>query len=305
MMWGCMVGRLSTGEYLMSGPIGGGEILVYGNDGGPAIRSIGRSGRGPGEFGERVRLLVGPGDTVHVLDDSNRRLVSLDPSGGVVESFQVLYVAGAFALLRNGSLVIHRKPTGLPGEDSTLFYVLDPSGNELARFGEATRQLIGDDQWIVSAARPSGFWTASMWQYELYRHSTPGVVEQTLSRNVEWFPRDGELSPDIYEAIPPPPNLAHIWQDSAGRLWTYSVVPDTEWEPGLRQQSMPDWTRRTFDTMIEVIDLERARLIAQERYDHWLGAVCGDRLMYTVVETSWGDTRVSVLEPNLVGLGKT
>ena len=41
-------------------------------------------------------------------------------------------------------------------------------------------------------------------------------------------------------------------------------------------------------------------VIAQGRLDQTLGMVCGSHLMYAIVETAIGDTRVQVVEPRLV-----
>jgi hypothetical protein len=62
----------------------------------------------------------------------------------------------------------------------------------------------------------------------------------------------------------------------------------------------PEWFRSTFDMKIEVIDLASARLIASGDYESRLGMVCSSHLMYTVVETADGDTRIQVIEPVLI-----
>jgi hypothetical protein len=55
------------------------------------------------------------------------------------------------------------------------------------------------------------------------------------------------------------------------------------------------------DIVIEVLDLERSRLVASLRLDEWYGAACGDNLLYRVFYAESGDTRMRVLEPRLVG----
>lgn len=63
----CTVGRLRSGESVMSAPIGGGQTFVYSASGGPVIRTIERPRLGPTELGASLRLWVGPGDTYHHL----------------------------------------------------------------------------------------------------------------------------------------------------------------------------------------------------------------------------------------------
>lgn len=62
----------------------------------------------------------------------------------------------------------------------------------------------------------------------------------------------------------------------------------------------PEWLARTFDTIIEVIDLTSGRLIASLRFPTRPGMVCNSELMYGVEEAQDGDLRVHVLEPQLL-----
>jgi hypothetical protein len=126
------------------------------------------------------------------------------------------------------------------------------------------------------------------------------ACNRTLTRTVDWFPADGDFPEGAYRTVPPPPMLVHVSEDSAGRLWTYSAVPDPAWTPGIPMRPSPEWFRRTFDTVIEVIDLKSGRLIAAGRHASRLGPMCGSSLLYELVETSDGDTYLRVLEPTVV-----
>ena len=55
-----------------------GRILVYGPDGGPLVRTIGRFGQGPGEFGEPDRMFFWA-DSLFVFDRMTARLSVFDP----------------------------------------------------------------------------------------------------------------------------------------------------------------------------------------------------------------------------------
>ena len=270
----CVVGVLNTGEYVMSRPVGGGELVVY--DGrGQFLRTIGRPGQGPGEFGRFLQVLVGPGDTLYVADASQRRLQVPTAGGALVRSFRFLTNGQDFALLDNGTVVFH-VPISQRG-DPTL-YLVDPNGIELDRFRTGTRDRPEEESWIVSP-RPGGFWMASAFTYELFRMRLDGSVEQTLRRDVRWFPlSDGRPDPGLLSlapSVPPTPGLMHVWEDDLGRLWTYSVIPDPDGEPG--------------------IDV---------RLDGRLGWFCGSPLLYDVVQSAEGDTRVQVLRPELVQDGR-
>lgn len=178
---------------------------------------------------------------------------------------------------------------------------MSPTGGERARFGRSTLGWLGLESSNVSAAHLGGSWTSSIWNYQFHLWSGPESLDVTFIREADWFPPWDEVLPDeMYETIPPPPFFVHISEDSDGRLWTYSQVPDPAWEPRIPRQPSYEWGRRTFDTIVEVIDLESARVIAQGRLDRTLGIVCSSHLMYAIVETEIGDTRVQVVEPTLV-----
>jgi hypothetical protein len=294
----CAVGRLSTGEYAVSGIVGGGEIFVYGPEG-RVIRTIGSPGEGPGELSDWVRLVVGQEDTLYVLDGPQARLSVFTSAGAFVRSFPVLGQVRSFGLLDNGGLLFGRRS---PEPEDDPFFLTSPAGEDLGRFGrESSVPRILDDH-LVAPAHPGGFWTASIWRYRLHRWKAPDALEQTVTREVSWFPPDGEYVEGMPFSVPTAPTLSHIWDDGHGRIWVYSVVADPAWEPGIPLNPRHEWTRRNFDTVLEVIDLKERQVLVADRYDEILGMVCGSPMVYTVVEVEDGDTRLRIMEPKIVGL---
>ncbi len=296
----CSAGRLSTGEYVVSAVVGGGEIQVYDPEG-KVVRLIGRKGEGPGELGTRVRLAVGPKDTLYVLDDGQARLSVFSASGEFVRSFLVPDQVRSFALLNNGDLLFSRTSSGLEGMH---FYLYGPQGEERGRFERVALDTREVDDRIVAPANPDGFWTASIWRHEFRRWGGAGSLEHTVTANVEWFPPDGRYVEGMPFSVPTAPVLSYLWDDGHGRIWAFSIVPDASWEPGIPLTPFYEWTRRTFDTIIEVIDLDRGLVVAAGRYDQMFGKVCGSPLLYTANEAEDGDTRLQILEPLLVDSGE-
>ncbi len=299
----CVAAPLSGGEWVVSGTVGGGELVVYDSTGGVA-RTIGRAGAGPGEFGSRnLRVMALDGDSLVVLDYTNLRAVKLDPAGRVAASVSLAAPYQAHAVLAGGDLVIHGRPRTADGIQ--LFRILSFDG-ERASFGSPDPGLSesGIDQWTVDVARPDGFWASSIWEYELYRWSGSGQLMHTLVRDADWFPPDPDLSRPAFQAIhvetPAPPILLHVYEDDSGRLWTYTFVPDSDWGPAPPEQPSPEWVGRTFDVVIEVIDLEARRVVARDRIDFGVRKVCGLPLVHTVVETETGNTQLKILRPRLV-----
>lgn len=156
----------------------------------------------------------------------------------------------------------------------------------------------------MSPSGLGGFWTASLWRYELYHWSEPDSLLETLVRDVQWFPATQDLSrerlADMYRKAPPPAVMWNVHEDQGGRLWTYALVPDADWKPGPIDTPVPEWSREQLDTMLEIIDPAGPRLIAQRRFDHVLGRLFGSELVHRVVNTASGDTRAEILRPKLL-----
>lgn len=298
----CSIGRLSTGQYVVGGIVGGGGIGVY--EDGRLTHTIGRQGEGPGEYGEDLLLVVGSGDTIHVIDNALSRVTRTTSAGDFLGSFRVQRRITNFALLADGNLLLHGRPSS--GEDQRpLFQIVDPAGTEVAAFGTPSAELSDLDQWTVTARPNGGFWGANLFRYEMYRWNTADSLVQTVVRDAEFFPADQDLSPErfskMYKELPPPMLMWHIWEDGAGRLWTYSLVPALDWEPGPIGPNVAEWTRKHLDTMVEVIDLDASRVIARHRNEDVLTPLCGTGLMYLVTQTQAGDIRADILKPELRG----
>ena len=202
-----MVSRLGTGEFLVGGVVGGGEIFVY-DSSGAFSRTIGRSGEGPGEFGFRIRIEVGPGDTLYATDEGNARFQALTASGEYVRSFSLPGNVRRFTLLGDGSLLFFRelwKPHDKP------LYQLDTHGNELAVFGAPTlEEWWPDEYWVLAPSSSGGFWTARVWEYVLNKWEGPGHTTDTLIRQVGWFPLFEGFPEGMYETEPAIPALIDL-----------------------------------------------------------------------------------------------
>jgi hypothetical protein len=295
---GCMVGQLSDGSFVSSAAVGGGGLFFYASSG-ELQRVVGRRGAGPGEFGEIVRLAVGVGDSLYVMDDSQSRMQVLAPDDRVVRTFQVPGRFRDFAILSDGRMVFHSTPFQ---QEDLLYHLLLADGTTEAAFGTTSLEEVDLETRLVVPGSQGSFWTASIWSYEIRRFQGVEETGAPLEREAQWFPPDAGLKMDyeaIYETIPPPPILDIVHEDDAGRLWTAVLVPDPGWERGIPFEPRYDWFRRTFDTVFEVLDPETARVLARSTHDSRYGKVCGSSLLYQVIEMEDGDTRIRVLQPML------
>lgn len=93
--------RLTTGEYIV-GPVNSGRGIAVFASSGRFLRTVGRSGGGPGEFKTITRIFKGAGDSTLVYDAGTRRLSVLSPTLTFVRSIplpdhrKVVHVNGLF-----------------------------------------------------------------------------------------------------------------------------------------------------------------------------------------------------------------
>ena len=299
----CMVAGLGNGEFLLGAVTGGGQLFVFDSEG-RFSRTIGRSGRGPGEFRRMAALAVGEGDTIFAKDDGNGRLQILTADGEYIRSFRIPRPYRPFVRLGDGTFAFHG-PVNQPGDP--IFRQLDPMGAEIHRFRPSR---IGEPDLEMGFVRPrpgrsGALWTATAWRYALEEWSDAQTFERTLIRDVEWFPPYPDFPDEVYQSVPPPTTLSGIVEDDRGRLWVNLLRPDPDWRPDIPLSPRPAWNRATFDNLIEVIDISAARVIATGKYEHKLSTMCNSHLMYALVETPLGDLRVRVVEPTIVdGAGR-
>lgn len=80
--------RDGQGRFLMVDPTRLNSIQVFGNDG-RYLRTVGRSGGGPGEFSFIVSMRLGPGDSIHVAELRNMRVSVLTPQYEFARSYRI------------------------------------------------------------------------------------------------------------------------------------------------------------------------------------------------------------------------
>jgi len=299
----CRLGRLSTGRFISSAPMGGGELITY-DEAGRASLAIGRTGRGPGELLGSPLLIVGPGDTLHVVDNQNARLQVMTSDGTYVRSFRLPTRIVAAALLDDGGYALSPAWTSITEPGQTLFLRYSAEGDALGAGGawDGARVTWGQG-WLLSPALPTGFWSGKESRLGGTLWHADGTQERSLRRVTGWFPPDAPLAPD-FPASAPGPLLTHVWQDDGNRLWLYALVARNPWTPwpGVEEGRLDipiAWVQEAFRTRVEVVDLNGPVLLVSDSFGAPLMPVCGSPLVYSIMEAAGGDTRVEVYEPSL------
>jgi hypothetical protein len=135
-------------------------------------------------------------------------------------------------------------------------------------------------RWRILPKRPKEeFWAAHLSRYRLEKWSLDGDTLQSLDRVVEWFfPHDGYPGQRRMDEGPPVSSIRAIHEDPEGRVWVAIQVADPQWEsafgPGrgyYQGRERVTEYNLYYDTVIEVIDPQRNRVLASGRLDDRVG----------------------------------
>lgn len=275
-----VVQRLRDGSWVLSHINNASSLTVYDSTG-RFVRTVGRKGGGPGEYGFIGVILRGPGDSVHVFDQDNLRWSILAPdlrfSRSVrlpIGSFTDVEFAGEGRVLLNAQA--SRRPfAGVP------LHLVSAEGELLRSFGtrdaKIDRNRPSAHLRTISQVTDGRVWVAHISRYRLEEWTLKGEMLRQLDREVDWFPPGGSITNRPGEA--PRPVLLDVWLDAGGRLWTLIRVADPKWadaqtERGRLQGIIPvvgySSETRYYDSIIEVIDPDSGRLIASRRFDEYI-----------------------------------
>lgn len=287
------------------------ELQVF-SPSGKFIARMSRPGAGPGELGQIARVLIGAGDTVHVIDNTLSRwtLFSPDlkyvrsvPTGFGVQTVPVL-------LLSSGELLVAQDVRNAPQFGYPL-HTIGRSGSVARSFGSPTergeyRSDIPDMLRRLLAESSSGdVWAAHRARYriDLVDPST-GRLLRSLDRSARWFPAtDLVASADFTPNNPPRTRIFDLMVDQQGRLWTHVSIADSRWRSATRQR---DDTHievldraKYYDAIIEVLDPRARTVVASVRLDDSPGKFLGPDMMYGTRETDDGLVQLYVVRATL------
>jgi len=268
--------RLLSGNFVLADRYHQGQLKVYRTDG-AFVRTVGRRGRGPGEYEVINAVWALPDGGLEIYDFSLRRITRLDSDFTVVDTRPFGVPAALITRLRDGS---HVTVQALAFDDAVglPLHWVDTLGVRRASFG--AEPAIDDlRDWPrhlrqLTPASDSSVWSGHYLRYRLEEWSIAGQRIRSLQRNVDWFPdaaRGGFVDTDS----PPETALRALHKDAEGLLWVVAWVADPDWREGLemredlygRKRLRPGNPYDYFDSMIEVIDPARQAVVGRARID--------------------------------------
>ena len=245
---------------------------------GETAGELGRSGSGPGEFRAAV-FGTSSGDTLFLFDRTNRRLSVFDRDGRFVRAAPAPLHTLALLWLPNTREIVLNANVSDGDRAGLAFHVFDALGNQLRSFGAVEVPVLPTNPWApawrrVGLDRLGRIVSSSVLdRFEVEAYTSDGHLEaQYRVRMPEFKPADRNSS-----RIPPPPaTVEAIRSDNADRVWALVSVPDRRWRDGIgltRVESEKTWKvdwidpPRYQDTMILILDLSPARIVARKRLD--------------------------------------
>lgn len=285
------IARDTRGWFYLVSPARPDQVVVF-DPRGVAVRTLGRSGDGPGEFRSAAHLATGPGDTLFVWDRSARRISVFTPAPGstLVRTlpFPHSMAEGGF-LVEPGGGFIANADVGHAAHFGRFIHRYSGRGRHLASWGRDEVVIRSDLQARVrSLARARvGLWTLRSNSYRMELWDFSGALRRDLRRLDPALPdyRHNEIRPD--RALDPV--YLGMQERDDGLLTVLVLVPDRRWKEVTQFRRGPHgmdfkWLDldRAFDTQIEVIDPENARLLKMQRFDQVFTQFIGPSLVAAI-----------------------
>lgn len=301
------IARDREGRYLTGVMLGEAPLAVFGPSG-TFSHVYGRFGPGPGEFGDsRVFIRVGASDAVHVFQDVTHTVLS--PGARAFVTSRTIQVRPWCVTLEAETPIVCA-PVQAPRGQATPLQVLAEDGTVARGIG-----LVADrpldfrnpqdlDRRIGRAHAGAAVWSAHRIRYEMSRFDLAGREETRVVREAPWFPlRDEHIVGEGYRTRARP-LVEGVREPIEGTLWVTISRGDPGYEPptlppgreGVRLDPFQDDNHR-LDTVIEVLDVTRGRLLARAEVDPYLRFVStpdNEVLLYSMRTLEGGDVVVDI-----------
>lgn len=290
------------------------STLLLFDSAGNFMRTIGRSGSGPGEFEGIYSVVVGAGDSLYVFDqDTDNSYTLIGPDYDVVYKRQLpgrlsskpvplapgrVVLNGWFSTSAHFGYPLHLM------EDGRL---AGPIGPDVLR-GRPTFGHSSEFRRAVARASDSTFWVADGVDYTIDLMTIDGRVLRRLRRTPEWY----TIEPTNTPAGVLNPAIRAMDVDANGLLWVLVQVRAHNWRDVIREVAPPT-DRHAFITsstgnpgesrevVLEVIDLTRGEVILSKRYDWRMKAYfVAPGKMYAEERDAVGRTRTRVWDVQLL-----
>lgn len=290
--------RTRSGHYIVGGSDHPGSLAVYDSTG-RLVQTWGRAGEGPGEFPSNYLIpILGPGDTVTILDILGVRQVVLD--GLEHASTQALPARPHVAVHRGDRLILQAPIRGMTGTKH-LLHSIRPAGTlEYSGAPQVVFRNEADDVLSIGPAANGGIWAAPRGEYRITHYDSSLQETSSLALDVEWFPPNIGMSLNPDE--PPEPNVIGVWETPDGVLWVLLRIAASEWPPPpnpSRKMTVASVTAK-YRWRLEALNPATGDRVGSIDFEELMSNGLGDGLLYSLQERDTGQVVIAVYRPRLV-----
>ena len=297
--------RDSLGNYW----VGQGEQIKVFDPDGAFLRTVGRGGDGPMEFGRAAPRHVDGLGRVHVFDNRHQRVSVIGEGLTLVEEKRVPAAVFSMAPLDDGERYVVQNTLGSPGREGMLIHIIDGFG--VLKSFEAGEEVDGEQSLhsatdlSLAAGSDGTVFTAQRMEYVIEAWSQEGARLGGLRGEPLLNPATFRLE-QISLGNPLPNTVSWIRPDSDGLLWVSLLVRRPDWletlipDPsgdGVVEPGREDITR-IYQGRLDVIDLETCTLVTSQLHDQML-LLLDDRTVLGYGMTELGSNTLDVLRVRL------
>lgn len=274
---------------------GAASVKLFGHDG-RFVRSIGRSGEGPGEFPQSVHSVQVIGDRILVNDYRRRGFVVFNKAGDHLGEIVYRFKTGDFVSAGSNRVFIFSmdQSSDLVGYPLHLVDVSPDDGRKPsvhfgARNPNSWSARIPWGEFILgSVVSGPTLWWAHAGSPRVQEWSADGEHLRTIEGDLPWFATITELVPDPAE--PPAPKMSAFAVSRDDHALMLTSQPDEGWanvprvEGGFYEKDIDEYS----DSRLDAFDIGSRRHLGSYTWDSGVvmlvdhGAGTGDRVRISV-----------------------
>jgi len=274
-----LVARDSSGRWFVTSHLQGIKQIGVFNAAGHLIAALGREGKGPGEFSLTKLLTVAPNDSLYVYDTALLRRTVFGPDLKHARDDAVPGMMQAVAPLSGGKSIINAN-IATPDRVGFPLHLVGENGEIIRSFGAANSiYKPGDEPLMVrrlTVDDTENLWAALPNEYTITRYDSFGRVTASLTRRVAWL--TPWVVPYRYPERPNPSLTAIRFDHESGLLWAQILANDPTWQPpAAPPKATQEYRDRTYDTVLEVIDVRTHSVLATRRFPQFMEPFAASR----------------------------
>ena len=277
------------------------------------LRQFGRRGSGPGEFKVPTRLFIRADGHLVLLDPPQLRLSVLTAQARPVSTRRLPGKMAPEAVLLDDSILVYNASFNSPESIGFPFHTVGADGRIIRSFGPEVEIRRPEDavqlRRRLTPSRGTRFWAARELRYEITEWTATGQRVRTITRHPAWFP-----GADQFEGATPSrpftPFVTALRAADDDKLWVLIAVPGRNYVSGLGSPTRgQDGVERYpiashalyYDTVLEVIDLSSASVLASHRLPGYFAYFLDDHFIANYDEAEDGTPRVELWRFDLTG----